>query len=80
MTKLEQKKQDELLLIAYMAGHDACKKHFDSRTCDRCKYSEESSEAYALVCDLGIEDGEHMSGFSLVEEDFGCNKWEQKDA
>ena len=73
MTKLEQKKQDELLLIAYMQGGTATKKHFESRTCLTCEHSY-TSEHYLLACNKDIQD------IWDLPDDFSCSLWSQKDA
>ena len=73
MTKLEQKKQDELLLISYMAGGDATKKHFDSRSCETCRSSYDD-EHHLLACRNNVQD------IWELPEGFSCSLWSQKDA
>ena len=71
MTKKEIK-ENELLLISYMAGGDAMKKHFESRKCSNCKYR---SEVHPSQC---AHEGNYTFDWLEIPSDFSCNKWENK--
>ena len=54
---------------------------FESRTCENCKYVENSGQTYSTAvqkCKLGIGDINEW-GSVFCSKDFGCNKFERKD-
>ena len=50
---------------------------FDEQTCENCIHSHEHDELNALYCELDISSNSTF-GQKVVDEDFGCNKFEPK--
>jgi len=50
---------------------------FEKRTCENCKYYQKKGEVMNLrECNEGVSIYK-SSGYSLVNDDFGCNKFEE---
>jgi len=73
--KKAEMKENELLLISYMAGGDAMKKHFESRKCSNCKHGNiYDGDVYGCTPMYDATGGMEV----FLHKDFCCNKWENK--
>ena len=54
---------------------------FESRTCENCKHFVPSEVNYVLYPDQNycMEDISMDSDFTMIEYNFGCNRWESND-
>ena len=51
--------------------------HFESKTCENCKYNKQQ-DGFMIFCDKVVcKDGSRMMWHSYTK-DFGCNKWEER--
>ena len=48
---------------------------FKSRTCENCKYMQESTQLIDYKCSLGVKQDFDFG----VKKDFGCNQFTRKD-
>jgi hypothetical protein len=48
-----------------------------NQTCENCIFACEHNELQALYCTEGIS-SDYSLGEDIIEEDFGCNKFEPK--